>query len=102
MIDMAKEEVISLTQAAKQLPQRRQGKRPHVATLYRWASRGLRGIQLETIQVGGTLCTSLEALQRFFEQLSNPSVSAAVCVGTKSRSQEIEKACKNLEQDGIL
>ena len=33
------------------------------------ASRGLRGIVLETIQVGGTTCTSQESLQRFFERL---------------------------------
>ncbi len=37
--------------------------------LYRWATEGLRGVHLETIQVGGTLCTSIEALQRFFERL---------------------------------
>ena len=70
MIDLATENVLSLTDAAKRLPQRRAGKRPHVATLYRWASRGIRNAQLETIQIGGTMCTSMEALQRFFDRLS--------------------------------
>lgn len=70
MIDLEKERVVSLTTAAAYLPRRRAGKRPHMATLYRWASRGIQGIHLETIRVGGTLCTSREALQRFCERLS--------------------------------
>ena len=41
-----------------------------VATLYRWASHGCRGVRLETIQIGGTKCTSREALDRSFEELS--------------------------------
>ena len=63
------EHVLSLTDASKRLPHRRSGRRPHVATLYRWASEGLRGVRLETMQVGGTTCTSIEALQRFFAEL---------------------------------
>ncbi len=70
MIDLVTESVLSLTEAAKRLPQRRMGKRPHIATLYRWATRGLQGTTLETIQVGGTKCTSVEALQRFCNSLS--------------------------------
>ena len=70
MIDVANENTISLTEAAKQLPRRRAGKRTHVATLYRWGIRGLNGVRLETIQIGGTRCTSVEALQRFFDRLS--------------------------------
>ena len=70
MIDIEIESVLSLTEAATKLPHRRAGRRPHVSTLYRWASRGLRGNHLETIQIGGTRCTSVEALQRFFDRLS--------------------------------
>ena len=39
---------------------------------------GCRGVVLETIQVGGTRCTSREALQRFFENLSQPVQAGAV------------------------
>lgn len=70
MIDLKTERVISFKDARRHLPRRRRGKRPSIETLYRWANPGLHGIKLETIQVGGTLCTSLEALQRFFEKLS--------------------------------
>ena len=71
MINIASETVVSLTEAARRLPARRQGKRPNVATLYRWAQSGCRGVRLEVVQVGGTKCTSLEALQRFVDQLGN-------------------------------
>ncbi len=58
MIDLIAEQVVSLTEATIHLPRRREGKRPHVATLYRWASHGIHGVRLETLRVGGTLCTS--------------------------------------------
>ena len=69
MIDVKFETFVSFKVASERLPRRRAWKRPHPATLYRWAKDGLHGIKLETIQIGGTLCTSLEALQRFFEKL---------------------------------
>jgi Protein of unknown function (DUF1580) len=72
MIEHETETVLSLTDAAARLPRRRGGKRVNVATLYRWASHGCRGVRLETLQIGGTKCTSLEALQRFFDRLTNP------------------------------
>lgn len=70
MIELKSETIVSFSEASNHLPRRRASKRPHPATLYRWASKGLHGIKLETIQVGGTLCTSIEALQRFFDSLS--------------------------------
>jgi len=71
MVDSINEKLLSLTQAARTLDVvRREGKRPNVATLYRWSTTGCRGVKLDTVQVGGTRCTSREALQRFFEALS--------------------------------
>ncbi len=70
MIDIHEETVVRLADAPSHLPSRRGGKRLHIATLYRWSQRGCRGIKLETVQVGGTLCTSLEALQRFCDRLT--------------------------------
>lgn len=71
MIDHRTEIVRAFAEVAAGLPLRRGGKRVNVATLYRWASHGCRGVRLETIQIGGTKCTSQEALQRFFDRLSN-------------------------------
>lgn len=72
MIDTTAESVLSLSQAANELPRRRRGRKTHVSTLFRWTSAGCKGIVLETIQVGGTRCTSREAIQRFYERLSQP------------------------------
>jgi hypothetical protein len=70
MIEHKKETLLTLTEAAARLPRRRGGKKVSPATLYRWASPGCRGQRLEVLQVGGTKCTSLEALQRFFDRLT--------------------------------
>lgn len=69
-INVSRERVLPLNKAAKLVPRVRPGKKVHIATLRRWHSPGLRGTQLECIRIGGTLCTSVEALQRFFDRLT--------------------------------
>lgn len=95
MISLANEHILSLSEAAKILPKRRAGKRPHVATLYRWSTRGLRGVMLEVIQVGATRCTSREALQRFFDSLS-PSGALRESVSHSDRKDQIALAQRTL------
>lgn len=70
MIDLENEDLLTFQEACQRLPRKRAGSRMHPGTLYRWASSGLRGVRLETLQVGGSQCTSVQALQRFFERLS--------------------------------
>jgi hypothetical protein len=67
-IDIATEQVVNFREGARLCPGRRQGRKPHVSTFYRWARMGL-----ETIRVGGQLCTSVEAMQRFFDRLTAAS-----------------------------
>lgn len=107
-IDMFHETVISLTQATKLLPERsRSGKKPHVSTLYRWSLAGLRNqsgarIRLETIKVGGTTCTSQEALQRFFERLSSQVPIVEVPrLTSRQRLRQIQLVEKELEEAGL-
>jgi hypothetical protein len=88
MIDFQSETLMSLKQATRVLPGRSGEKPIHVATLHRWASRGCRGIKLETLQVGGTRYTSREALQRFFDRLSQQGES-----GAEPRSAPREPSC---------
>ena len=104
MIDISSETVTSLTEATQHLPRRRRNKRPATATIYRWAQRGVRGVVLETIQVGGTKCTSVEALQRFCDRLTNatrqhPTPSSAG--RTKQREKEIVSAERECEAEGV-
>ena len=98
-IDLNREHVLTLAQAASTLPRRRAGKKPHLSTLYRWSSRGLRGIRLETIQVGGTACTSREALQRFFDQLTQPGTNMPRQQPARSRARHIREAEEKLRAE---
>ncbi len=70
MIDPLSEQVISLADGTRFCPARRKGKKPHISCIYRWTTTGCRGIVLESLQVGGTRCTSKEALARFFQRLT--------------------------------
>ena len=98
MIDVANESLITLGDTPKHLPRRPSGKTIHKSTAHRWASRGVRGIVLETIKIGGTIYTSKEAIQRWVkatwpavkktpraaEQRSSSSTKAASPSGRRS------------------
>src|SRR5687767_11665175 len=58
------------------LPRRREGKRLGLSTVHRWAQRGLGGVVLRTIRVGGVLCTSERWLWDFFTALSGNASAA--------------------------
>ena len=102
MIDVQTETLVSLSEAAKNLPRRRAGKRPHVCTLYRWSQRGCKGVLLETVQIGGTRCTSKEALARFFQRLTQDAGHDTPSSRTPTRRRrEVEKASSELEREGL-
>lgn len=106
-IDVFGEQVVSLSEACKQLPKRGSGKRPNVSVLYRWAQGGLRSndglvVRLETIQVGGCKCTSLEALQRFFDRLTGDVATVyPPRATTRQRMAQIRRAEEELRKAGI-
>jgi hypothetical protein len=98
-IDLTTEELICLRDAAKILPARRKGKRPHVSCLYRWTTHGCRGVVLDAVNVGGTRCTSREALGRFIEGLSDlGSNHHSASVGRPLRQERVER---ELDSQGI-
>jgi len=103
MIDIATEEVLSFADAVKRLPRRRGGARPHIATLYRWAQHGVRGIRLETIMVGATRCTSVEKLQAYFDALTSAADGQAPAPAPlpRARRAAIAAAEKRLREAGI-
>ena len=102
MIDVVREKVFPLREAPSSLPRCRAGRKTHVATLFRWASKGLRGIRLETIKVGGSTCTSAEALQRFFERLTEPeSTTETTPQATAARQLELERVDRELGKLGV-
>ncbi len=103
-IDPLEEDLISLSEAAKLLPIRPGGKRPHIATLYRWTSRGVRGVVLESTQCGGTRATSKEAIRRFCERLTSPDApesAESVAARSRRREKEHEAAERACEEAGL-
>lgn len=42
------------------------GFKPNRSTVFRWSTRGAKGRKLETFNVGGKKCTTVEALLKFF------------------------------------
>ena len=71
MIDLKTERIVSFREAAEHFPRIRGGRPVHRPPLGRWANTGLRGIRLDIVQVGGTRCTSIEALDRLFRLLTD-------------------------------
>jgi hypothetical protein len=112
MINTTEEKPIPLAQAAADLPCRRRGRKTNISTLYRWATTGCKGVVLETIQIGGTRCTSREALQRFFEKLTLPRQEGTTTTGpvaspiasvrsVAQRQRRSEEAARKLAEMGV-
>ncbi len=107
-IDLHAENVGTLAEVAAQLP-RLSGRRLHCSTLWRWATRGIRGIRLEYIKMGGRLVTSVEAVARFSAKLAEldrqqPEDKPPVQVRQKAkrrtptqRDRDVARARKELE-----
>jgi hypothetical protein len=97
------ESVISFGEVAKSklLPRRRRGARPNLATIYRWSDSGCRGVILESIQIGGTRCTSKEALQRFFDRLSADRSAPVPAPAPRVDRHAVRRAERVLDAAGI-
>jgi Protein of unknown function (DUF1580) len=63
--DLLSEELLSLAEAAKRL-----SNHPHISTVWRWSLRGVRGVRLQTIAVGGRRYTTATYLEEFVAHLS--------------------------------
>ncbi len=65
------EEKLGLSAASKHVPDH-----PHASTLWRWCREGLHGVRLEYLKVGRRIVTSREALDRFFERITEADQAA--------------------------
>ena len=100
MIDVNQEQLVPIRNVPGLLPRRPTGKRVHISAVYRWVQRGVRGVRLESIRIGGTTYTSREALQRFAERHDHPSSARREQdrPTPRARRNEIEKAAKAVER----
>ena len=101
------EELLPLSKAAKRLPRVRGSKPPHPNTLMRWVTSGLQAksgqrIKLESIKVGGTRCTSIEAMERFFSRLDDVVVLTASSITQKQLESQTREVNAILRERGII
>jgi hypothetical protein len=96
-IDVENEEIITLMQACRLFPPN--GVSP--ATMARWVGqRGVRGVRLATIVIGGRRLTSREAVAKFIaaqnsEETPSPTITQA------QRQRQAEAAQKELARAGV-
>lgn len=106
-LDVFSEKVIGLKEASQLLPKTTGNKTVHFATLFRWILGGLKAkdgfvVRLESVKIGGRLCTSQEALQRFFDRLSgNQQVVTPPTITSRQRLRQIKAAEEDLRRAGI-
>ncbi len=91
-LQLLSETPITLAQVPNYIP-KRNGRKIHYSTVFRWVTKGARGRVLKSTLVGGIRYTSVEALERFLG--SAPSTPA---LGADFPLSEIEEA---LDQIGL-
>jgi hypothetical protein len=75
------EGLIDLTEAARDFADAK-GRKPHIATLRRWAKSGCRGHRLETTFLGNRLMTSHQATARFLAAINGRPATPAAAVSS--------------------
>jgi hypothetical protein len=97
--------LIPLNELAAQLPRRRGGRKTHVATLYRWTDRGIRGQRLRYVQCGSVRCSTVAWVHQFFAALTAaPTTPAAAPLAGRTsaaRRKAIEAADHELGRRGV-
>jgi len=96
-MDLLTETLVTLSAAAKLVPGS-----VLVSTLHRWRQRGVRGIKLETVLLGGRRFTSREALERFSAAVTSAANGkTAVSSPSAARRRSIELAERQLNEAGM-
>ena len=96
MIDVTNEELITFNKARDAFPG---GRRPALATLHRWRLDGIRGVRLETAQIGGSRFTSREAIVRFLKE-QNAGQTPTPAITPSQRQRQAETANRLLKEAG--
>lgn len=86
-----------LSEQAQRLPNR-----PSPSTIWRWANKGIKGVFLETVQIGGVIYCSDEALERFNRAISERRSKAVNAPRSRrQRSESVKNAEAILARAGI-
>src|SRR5262245_22295980 len=108
------EQKVPFAKLAEELPPARSGKKCHLSTLIRWATKGARGpggqqVRLEAARLGHRWVSTREALARFMAALTprpiqNPTESPVASEEPRTPSQRqraSDRAAAELERIGF-
>ncbi len=100
---LVSEQIIRLNDVADWLPRRAPGRKVSQVTLWRWATKGVRGVdgrrvRLETIKLGGRRYTSVEAVERFAAALDGRAWRRRRAKHTAGRRRSEAAAARDLRQ----
>jgi len=98
-VDVEHERLLSFAELAASLPARRRGRPVHVSTVHRWRTRGLDGIRLEAVRVGGIWATSWEAFARFCDALSAVEDREAEIRAAPASTESRRRAAQELDDE---
>ena len=97
-IDTFTEAIISLLEGAEHIS-KISGKKRNKRVLIRWSNRGVAGVKLPTIRIGGELYTSQEKLNWFLNasrEAKRQKQSTATKEGIAKAQNELEKKAQEL------
>ena len=82
------------------------GQRIHPATTHRWRLKGVSGVRLETVKLGGKRLCSVESVHRFVAATTSAADEAAGLGKTpprtnRQREAAIKRAERELAREGI-
>lgn len=100
-IDVTQETPITLASAAR-LKIWGKPKGINASTIWRWYSKGVGGVRLETVVIGATRHTTEEACLRFIEATTAAANGERTTTSTSARRQKaIDAAEKELAEMGV-
>lgn len=71
-----------------------------VATCWRWATKGCRGVVLETVAIGGRRMTSIEAFQRWVAAQNPTKATLTAKASDAARMRRSAEAARQLAAAG--
>jgi hypothetical protein len=103
MIDPATEKLFPLHELPDRIAEahpRADGRKVSLASLYRWLQRGISGVKLESLLVGGLRHTSLAAYHRFIVNVT-AAKDGRPAEATTPRNEEKRRAGVSAKLDAL-
>ena len=96
-IDLTTETVFPVSEAPNHIPGH-----PSQASVWRWVLKGVGGIKLESILIGGKRFTSEEAIQRFCDRRTAATdLNVPPSLTSRQREREICRAEREASEAGL-